>query len=118
MENTNALHAENASLLHFDPIVLVRDIMKQWLLIVLVALMVGVGSYITTDMDYEPVYQTKTTFVVTCASMHQHEYVPSTYMWDYNTGNETAYEFSSNKHERGTAEAVSQELANMVNGLK
>lgn len=65
MENTNALHAENASLLHFDPIVLVRDIMKQWLLIVLVALMVGVGSYITTDMDYEPVYQTKTTFVVT-----------------------------------------------------
>ena len=39
--------------------------LKQWLLIVLAALMVGVGSYIITDSGYEPVYQTKTTFVVT-----------------------------------------------------
>lgn len=59
---------ENASLLHFDPIVLVRDVVKQWLVIVLVSLMVGVGSYIITDMQYVPVYQTKTTFVVTTRS--------------------------------------------------
>lgn len=72
----------------------------------------------TNGMEIKAGSDCKTTFVVTCASMHQHEYVPSTYMWDYNTGSQTAYEFSSNKHERGTAEAVSQELVNMVNGLK
>ena len=68
MEATNALHTENASLLHFDPIVLLRDVVKQWLLIILVSLMVGVGSYIITDLQYTPVYQTKTTFVVTTRS--------------------------------------------------
>lgn len=65
METTNALHTENASLLHFDLIVLLRDVVKQWLVIVLVSLTVGVGSYISTDLQYVPVYQTKTTFVVT-----------------------------------------------------
>ncbi len=65
METSKSLHTESASLLHFDPIVLVRDVMKQWLVILLAALMVGVGSYIRADLQYEPVYQTKTTFVVT-----------------------------------------------------
>lgn len=65
METKHMLHMENASLLHFDPIVLVRDVIKRWLVIVLVSLMVGVSSYINTDMQYVPVYQTKTTFVVT-----------------------------------------------------
>ena len=65
METTNTLHTENASLLHFDPIVLFRDVVKQWLVIVLVSLVVGIGSYIITDLRYVPVYQTKTTFVVT-----------------------------------------------------
>lgn len=68
METTNALHTENASLLHFDPIVLLRDVAKQWLVIVLVSLVVGVGSYIITDLQYVPVYQTNTTFVVTTRS--------------------------------------------------
>ena len=65
MDTTTTLHAENASLLHFDPIVLLRDVLKQWLIIVLVSLTVGVGAYIIADSGYEPVYQTKTTFVVT-----------------------------------------------------
>ena len=65
METTNHLHTENASLLQFDPIVLLRDVLKQWLLIVLVALMAGVGTYIVSDSTYVPTYQTKTTFVVT-----------------------------------------------------
>ena len=65
METTKSLHTESASLLHFDPIVLVRDVLKQWLVILLAALVVGVGSYIHTDLQYEPIYQTKTTFVVT-----------------------------------------------------
>ena len=65
MDTTNTIQAENASLLHFDPIVLLRDVLKRWLVIVLVALMAGVGTYIATDSGYVPVYQTKTTFVVT-----------------------------------------------------
>ena len=65
MEKTNEFYMENASLLHFDPIVLLRDVVKRWLVIVLAALAVGVGSYIYTDMTYQPVYQATTTFVVT-----------------------------------------------------
>ena len=49
----------------FDPIVIIRDVLKHWLVIVLVALMVGVGVYIYTDASYEPVYRTNTVFVVT-----------------------------------------------------
>lgn len=58
-----------------------------------------------------------TTFVMTCASMGVHEYIPSEYMWDYDTGEEFAYELLSCKHERGTAEKVASELASMLNGL-
>ena len=65
METTNTFNSNNASLLNFDPIVLVRDVAKRWLLIVLAALMVGVGSFIATDLQYSPIYQTQTTFVVT-----------------------------------------------------
>ena len=65
MEKTNEFYMENASLLHFDPIVLLRDVAKRWLVIVLAALAVGVGSYIYTDMTYQPVYRATTTFVVT-----------------------------------------------------
>lgn len=68
METTNTLHTDNASLLNFDPIVLLRDVIKNWLVIVLVSLVVGVGSYIFTDLQYSPVYQTRTTFVVTTRS--------------------------------------------------
>ena len=68
METTNTFHTDNASLLNFDPIILLRDVIKNWLVIVLVSLVVGVGSYIVSDMQYSPVYQTKTTFVVTTRS--------------------------------------------------
>ena len=65
MENTNELNNYGSGLLPFDPIVLVHDVIKRWLVIVLAAVMVGVGSYISTDMSYKPVYQTNTVFVVT-----------------------------------------------------
>ena len=54
-----------ASLLTFDPIVLIQDVAKRWLAVVLAALVLGVGAYIKTDLSYTPVYQTTTTFVVT-----------------------------------------------------
>ena len=57
------------------------------------------------------------TFVMSCASMFKHEYIPSDYVWDYNTGDQIAYELTSCKHERGTAEKVSEELVNMLKSL-
>lgn len=65
MENTNEMHGGAGNFLPFDPIVVVRDVLKQWLLILLIALSVGVGAFIMTDMRYEPQYQSKVTFVVT-----------------------------------------------------
>ena len=64
MENTNELHISGAGLLSFDPIVLILDVAKRWLVIVLAALVAGVGSYIVTDNSYEPSYRTTTIFVV------------------------------------------------------
>lgn len=65
MEYTNDNSAAETGLLPFDPIVLLQEIRKHWLIVVLAAIMVGVSAYIATDLRYEPVYQTNTTFVVT-----------------------------------------------------
>ena len=65
MDTTNELHKSQAGILPFDPIVLIQDVAKRWLLILLAALMVGVGSYIWTDLNYRPVYRAGATFVVT-----------------------------------------------------
>lgn len=65
MEKTNQLHTAGKGLLSFDPIVVVQDVLKRWLVIVLAALIVGVGTYIYTDASYKPVYKTNTIFVVT-----------------------------------------------------
>ena len=54
MEQTHEMKNTSDSLLLFDPIVVVRDVLKNWLVIVLAALAVGVGSYILTDMEYAP----------------------------------------------------------------
>lgn len=68
MEHTNEKHTAESGFLPFDPIVLIQDVVKRWLLILLAALVVGTGVYIKTDMDYTPVYQTTTTYVVTTRS--------------------------------------------------
>lgn len=65
MVKSNELHITGAGLLPFDPIVLVRDVLKRWLIIVMAAVMVGVGSYIVADLSYTPTYRTNTIFVVT-----------------------------------------------------
>lgn len=65
MENTNELNTTGAGLLPFDPVVLLRDVLKRWLVVVLAALAVGVGSYISTDSSYQPQYRTSVIFVVT-----------------------------------------------------
>lgn len=65
MEHTHEQNTTQSGLFSFDPIVVVMDVAKRWLVILLAALMVGVGTYVLTDMDYQPVYRTTTTFVVT-----------------------------------------------------
>lgn len=68
MENKNEFHNEDLGLLTFDPIVIVGDVVKRWLLVLTVALAVGVGAYILTDLTYQPSYSTQTTFVVSTRS--------------------------------------------------
>ncbi len=65
MEHTNERYGKDDSLLLFDPIVVVRDVLKKWLVILVIALAVGVGSFIITDLRYQPRYQSQVTFVVT-----------------------------------------------------
>ncbi len=61
----NEHHETGAGLLPFDPIVLVQDVLKRWLVILFAAVLIGTGTYILADMSYEPTYRTNTVFVVT-----------------------------------------------------
>lgn len=65
MDYTTENNTAQWGILPFDPIVLIQDLLKRWLIVVLVAVFVGVNGYILTDLSYQPVYQTNTTFVVT-----------------------------------------------------
>ena len=65
MENNNEFQVSESGLLPFDVIILVRDVLKRWLIILAVSLMVGVGAYVVTDMRYQPSYSSTATFVVT-----------------------------------------------------
>ena len=65
MEKKNEFNMTGAGFLSFDPVVLLQDVCRRWLVIVLAALTVGVGSYIYTDSSYVPQYRTSTIFVVT-----------------------------------------------------
>lgn len=68
MEYKNENRSAESGFLSFDPIVIVMDVAKRWLLILLAAVVVGVGAYIFTDLGYKPVYQTSCTMVVTTRS--------------------------------------------------
>lgn len=68
MENVKENNTSESGLLAFDPIVLVRDLAKRWLLVVAMAVIVGAGAYIFSDLIYTPQYRTNTTFVVTSRS--------------------------------------------------
>ena len=49
--------------LKFDPIVLVRDVLKRWFCILLAVLVVSMGAYIYGTATYTPVYKTTMTYV-------------------------------------------------------
>lgn len=65
MEKSSKLHTPDSGILPFDPIVVLLDVAKHWLVVVLIALIAGVGSYIVTDLTHSPAYKTTVTFVVT-----------------------------------------------------
>lgn len=65
MENSEQFQMSDQELLTYDPIVLVLDVLRHWLLILVVSAMVSVCAYIISDISYTPVYQSKATLVVT-----------------------------------------------------
>ena len=67
-EENKEFQTEKAPLFAFDPIVVVMDVCKHWLMILVLALAVGVGAYILTDMSYKPIYKTSATMVITTRS--------------------------------------------------
>lgn len=59
------LNPYQKSLLPFDPIVLIRDALRKWLLVVVVAVIAGMVAYVYTDSGYTPYYSTSSTLVLT-----------------------------------------------------
>lgn len=64
-EDQREFRTNESSLFPFEPTVVVFDVLKRWLVVLVMALVIGVGAYILTDMSYTPTYQTSATLVVT-----------------------------------------------------
>ena len=62
------------SLLRYDPIVIVLDILKRWYLVVAAFLLVGFSAQIGLELSYRPIYTTTTTMVVTSRSSNSSVY--------------------------------------------
>ena len=60
-------HAKS-TLLRYDPIVVLRDVLQRWYLVVAVFLLVGAAARTGLELSYRPVYTTNTTLVVTSRS--------------------------------------------------
>ena len=58
-ENTGGIE-----LFNYDPLVVVLDVVKRWFIVLLVALLAGMGAFVATELRYTPQYTTNTTFVV------------------------------------------------------
>ena len=59
------LNPYQKTLLPFDPIVLVREAAGKWILVLVIAMIVGMFAYIYTDSMYVPFYRTSATLVLT-----------------------------------------------------
>lgn len=65
MHNTKEFELTKSGVLPYAPAVLVLDVLRRWLLILVVAVVAGVAVYIATDTLYTPEYETSATLVVT-----------------------------------------------------
>lgn len=64
MQEIKVNETEQIELLSFPPIVILRDVLRRWYLIVIAAILAGMIGYVVSEMVYEPTYSTTTTFVV------------------------------------------------------
>ena len=55
---------EGIELFSYDPIVIVWDVFKRWYLILAVAVLVGMATFVHAEISYKPVYTTNATLVV------------------------------------------------------
>lgn len=65
MDKTKDFQVSGPELMSYDPIVIVRDVIRGWLLILVTVIVVGIGVYIVSDRNYVPEYKTSTTLVIT-----------------------------------------------------
>ena len=65
MRKTREKNISQPKVLAFDPIILVKALLSRWAIVLLISVAVGVLAYVAADIRYEPVYKTRTTFVVT-----------------------------------------------------
>ena len=65
MDKFNEYQNRDSRLLAFDPVVIIKDVVKRWLVILLAAIMVGTGTYIFCDFSFLPAYKSSAVFVVT-----------------------------------------------------
>ena len=64
MPDNRESQAEQLQLPSFEPITILRDVLRRWYLIVAAAILAGMAAYVVSGVRYKPVYQTNTTFVV------------------------------------------------------
>ncbi len=74
MDTNSQQQMKQQDLLSFDPVVIILDVLKQWLLVVIVVAVVAVGAFILRDSSYQPVYQSNATLVVTTRSSYSSVY--------------------------------------------
>lgn len=63
-QDEKELNPYQKSLLPFDPIILIWDALKKWLLVVVVAVIAGMLAFVYTDSGYVPQYATSSTLVL------------------------------------------------------
>lgn len=65
MQNHVFETTEHKTFLPYAPIVLVRDLLTKWLVVLVAVVTVSVAAYIFSEETYKPVYQTEATLVIT-----------------------------------------------------
>ena len=65
MEKKKEFQAEEYGLLPYDPIVILKDVLRRWLVILMITVLVGSAVFTVTDFRYTPQYRTSATLVVT-----------------------------------------------------
>ena len=55
---------EPLGLFSYDPFVVVRDLLKHWYLVLAVAILAGMATFVYEEQSYQPIYTTNATLVV------------------------------------------------------